>query len=485
MQISKNTLTGRTVLSGLLVVLICAPSIFAQSRLSFMERQRQIEQDLRIETAGPAPTDQPFTFDWGGWFTGSYELFHDNGVIGGGAVITGVHERHLGQYDLRLWGRMNFHDYGEIYARLRTTYVDWEPGDSLTSQDHFLDGPNLDRGWAYFDLRKAIRYHSQGQTIPWTADIRVGRQYVEWGTGLVLSLPVDAVVVGGECGDFQVRGMVATSIRSFDNIDRSFPVAGRLKRDFFGGELTYRGLGRHRPFIYALKSVDRTNTPAGSLQLYGYDSWYLGVGSQGTLGTPKLTYSGEFIWQTGEGYADIATGPTSKEDIEAFAVDAQVNYFIGGPHKPKLSAEYIYASGDNDRPRPSDTIAGNVFGTNDNSFNAFGFRYTGYSYAPVMTNIHIARLGFGFLPVPDSELFEQLELGVDGFAYFRADNGGASDPSAGLGTTELGYEADVHAYWRATSDLSVVVRYGVFFPGDAYLDGTSRHGLFTGVTLSF
>lgn len=463
------------------------------ARLSFVNRQRQIEDQLQFDTAALEPTEQVFSLEWGGWFTGSYDLFHDNGTIGGTppAITAGVHERHVGQYDLRLWGRANISRYAEIFARMRLGYVDWERGDSLTSQDSYLDGPNLDRGYVYFDLRNAVE-EWQGRRLPWNVDVKVGRQYVEWGSGLVLSLPVDAVVVGGELGDLRVRGLAAQSISSFDNIDRSMPVAERLKRDFYGGEIELRGFERHRPFAYVLRAVDRTETPTGSAQMYGYDAWYFGVGSRGILWTPKWTYSGEFVWETGRGYSDFLTGTGSNEleDIDAFAADVQVNYFLGGGHKPRFSAQYTFGSGDDDRVRPSDTgdlIApiGNVQGSDDYGFNAFGFRYTGYSFAPVVTNIHVLRFGVAFLPFPENKVFERLEIGADVFGYASAQTGGMSDPSAGVGSRSLGYETDAHIYWRMASDLSLVVRYGVFFPGNAFLDKTDRHSLYTGVTLSF
>ena len=95
------------------------------------------------------------------------------------------------------------------------------------------------------------------------------------------------------------------------------------------------------------------------------------------------------------------------------------------------------------------------------------------------------RLGFAFLPFPESEALDNLEVGADVFGYAGAQTGGVSDISAGTGSRSLGYEADTHIYWRIVSDLSLVVRYGVFMPGEAFLDGTSRHSLYTGVTLSF
>lgn len=482
-QLSKLT----TVVAATAVILWASAAWAQDARTGFQERQRQIEQDLQFATATGEPTEQLVTFEWGGWFTGSYELFHDNGTITGGVITQGVHERHLSQYDLRVWGRANIGSYGQVYARVRVGYVDWESGDSLTSQGHYLDGPNLDRGYVAFDLRNAIE-EWQGHRPSWTINTQIGRQYVEWGSGLVLSLPVDAIVVGGEFGDLNVRGVAGRSINSIDNIDRSATVAQRLERDFYGGEIELAGFERHRPFAYALRAIDRTTTPAGSLQRYGYDSWYFGAGSRGILGTnPNWTYSGEVVWQRGRGYADVTTGPGSNEleDIDAFAADVQVNHFMGGVHKPKFSVQYTFASGDDDRVRPSDTISGNVWGSTDYGFNAFGFRYTGYSFAPVVTNIHVLRVGVAFLPFPENETFDQLEIGADAFGYASAQTGGMSDVSAGTGSRSLGCEVDTHIYWRMASDLSLVVRYGVFMPGEAFLDGTSRHSLYTGVTLSF
>ncbi len=330
----------QVVLLSTVATIICAlmwagPAGAQDSRVTFRNRQREIRRDLEIDMDKVTPSDDFLMLEWGGWFTGSYQLFHDNGIISGTTIMRGVHERHLGDYDLRLWGKADLGKLAQVYARLRMEYVDWEIGDSLTSQDHYLDGPNLDRGWVYFDLRRATE-DSQEERLSWTVNARVGRQYIEWGSGLVLSLPLDAVVIGGEFGDLWVRGLAGQSITSFDNIDWSVEpagdIAGRLKRDFYGAEAEYLGLKRHRPFAYAMRAVDRTRTPAGAAQRYSYDSWYYGIGSRGILGRPECTYSTEFVWQDGKGYSDVTSGPGGNqlEDIEAFAFDTQVNYFVGG-----------------------------------------------------------------------------------------------------------------------------------------------------------
>ena len=53
--------------------------------------------------------------------------------------------------------------------------------------------------------------------------------------------------------------------------------------------------------------------------------------------------------------------------------------------------------------------------------------------------------------------------------------------------TYVGAELDFHVDWQLASDLVASLRYGVFFPGDAIVDGqdNARHFLYTGVTLEF
>ena len=51
----------------------------------------------------------------------------------------------------------------------------------------------------------------------------------------------------------------------------------------------------------------------------------------------------------------------------------------------------------------------------------------------------------------------------------------------------IGGEIDVGLDWRFTSDLSLILRYGVFLPGEAMPSGQDdpRHFFFTGVTYAF
>ena len=44
---------------------------------------------------------------------------------------------------------------------------------------------------------------------------------------------------------------------------------------------------------------------------------------------------------------------------------------------------------------------------------------------------------------------------------------------------------DYYTNWRITSDLAWTARFGVFFPGSAFEDQTTRTFLLTGLTWSF
>ncbi|MHC4295193.1 MAG: alginate export family protein, partial [Planctomycetota bacterium] len=144
-------------------------------------------------------------------------------------------------------------------------------------------------------------------------------------------------------------------------------------------------------------------------------------------------------------------------------------------------------SGDNDRLlSSSSTAGGNRPDTKDRAFNAFGFRDTGIALAPVISNIHIYTIGASFYPFENHRLFERLEVGSKAFFYHKDKSGGPiSDMTANTSEQWIGWEWDVYANWRITSDLTFSLRYGAFQPGTAFENQECRQYLFTGVTFSF
>ena len=122
----------------------------------------------------------------------------------------------------------------------------------------------------------------------------------------------------------------------------------------------------------------------------------------------------------------------------------------------------------------------------EHGFVGFGFRDTGLSFTPRLSNVHVWRLGGSFRPFTDVEALKDLELGSDWFLYAKNRARAAiSDPTADNYSGYVGWEMDYFINWRLSSDLSWTIRWGTFCPGSAYQDQHTRHFLLTGVTWSF
>jgi len=458
------------------VVLAAGAPAWGQVTDAFLNQQRALEELIRSQLDRELTADQRALIDFGG----SYSFFvtiADDGVNS---------SRTLRRHDERLWIRAATDDgVHEGYARGRLSFMDFNTGDSFSGRDDDWDGANLERGWYQFSLKNAMQAYGHKQ-VPYDLRLRLGRQYVEFGTGYALSLPLDAITLTGELAGFQVTGLMANTVHSWDDIDRTRPGADSTDRNFFGVQVKYLGLHQHEPFFYAVWNEDKHNeNPVDPLQEYDYDSHYIGFGSTGTLIRNDIRYGVEFVFEGGRSFGDRRF--LHHDAINAWGWDFLVEYLVPLPMKPKLLAEYMFASGDADRlGSPTDARGGNRNDHEDTSFVGFGFRDTGLSFAPRLSNVHIWRVGASFFPFEKTEFFKELELGTDWFLYAKHHSPAAvSDPLADIGDGYLGWEMDWFANWRFTSDLSWTIRYGAFFPGSAFSDQTGRYFFLTGLTWSF
>ena len=95
------------------------------------------------------------------------------------------------------------------------------------------------------------------------------------------------------------------------------------------------------------------------------------------------------------------------------------------------------------------------------------------------------RAGASTYPLPNSEMFKRLQVGLDVFVFSKLDENAPIDEVT-IDDMFLGMETDIFITWQITSDLFIAVRYGVFFPGDAIVaNDDPRHFFFTGLTLAF
>jgi len=441
---------------------------------SFINQQREIDERMRRIYDSEVGSSNRAVLDWGGWFN-FYVFLFDDGVES---------SRTLRRYDLRLWSRLTIDDGAhDFYIRVRTSLLDFNSGDAYEGNDDDVEGPNLDRGLYQFDLARALLATGE-QAVDYNIVIRAGRDLVEFGEGLALSTPLDHVAMTASYKDFDLTGLAGKTVGSSVDVDLSRP-ADRTRRNFLGAELRYRGFERHRPFAYAFWQRDQNSdnrfTP---LQNFDYDSSYFGLGSSGEL-SPRLRYSTEWVLERGTSWGHRQF--LYSNDIRAWALDAQLEYLWPGKHKPRASVEFLFGSGDGDRfASPTDSVGGNLGDNTDTSFVGFGYRDTGLAFAPRYSNLEMWRAGASWFPRPDDPRFREFELGTDWFLYYKNHRDGAvSDATADLNSGYLGWEMDYFANWRITSDLAWTTRLGVFFPGQAFSDRTTRTFLLFGVTYSF
>jgi hypothetical protein len=442
---------------------------------TFIQQQQQVTRDIWERAEQEAPVARRVGFEYGGWY--SFHLFlWDDGINS---------SRTYRRNDLRVWSRLTL-DGGahEFYARGLLSYLDFNSGDSYGGKDNDWEGMNLERGYYEFNLARALKTY-RNQTLDSNFRLKVGRDLVKLGTGYALWTPMDHVRVVANLHDFEITGLVGQSVKSTPDFDRSRPIT-ESDRAFFAAQVRYLGIRQHEPFAYVLWQRDHNQDTFWALgREFDYDSFYVGLGSQGEL-VRNLWYSTEWVYESGRGHNGRRVCTDSV--IKAWAFDAQLEYLFDTPMEPRASLEYMFASGDPDRVgSPTDSAGGNrLRDPVDRGFNGFGFRDTGLSFAPQLGNVHIWRAGTSFCPVKDKPLLYRLELGTNWFLYHKSRREAAvSDPTADQQSGYLGWEMDYFANWEITPDLMWTTRYGLFFPGDAFSDRTTRTYFLVGMTWSF
>jgi len=464
--------------TGAVLVLILTGAAYAfgqggDAEDRFFRQQRLLDEQLRQERRDKAPLASRVDLQYGGWL--EYYAFHyDDGV---------QNSREVHRPGLSVWARLRIDDGAhELFARARLRYTYFDPGDEIRRQEDWW-GPNFDQAWYQIDVGRAFRLNEPGDPLQLRA--RIGRQPVVLGTGFIMDMPLDAVVLDAGIYDFRVRGLFGKSIGSYPNIDRSEPVDSHSDRLFYGVQLSYEGWQKHVPFVYAMWNNDRTDErPKDLFQNYSYDSFYAGFGARGEL-APNFNYWAEGVYECGHSFGDGAF--RQQDRIEAYGWDIGVEKLFKGRMKPRIVAEYMFGSGDPDRLfSPHSAAGGNRGDRKDTSLVGFGFRDTGIALAPTVSNLHVWRLGGSISPLEQVEFLRHLEIGTNWFLYHKNSSRGAiSDPLADSFDGYVGWEMDYYLNWRLASDLSWTIRWGTFFPGSAFSDRDTRHMVFTGVTWSF
>jgi hypothetical protein len=462
----------------------------ADSVERFQRQLDQIEMQTAVKTDTSIPVTDRALFDYGGYLSVNYFSFDDP-----------QHNNHgLREYDLVGYARVNIDGVHEFFARGRVTYQDYNRGDSFDDgdyQEHYL----LELGYYRFDLQRALAAYSGIQTKN-DLVFEGGRQFVYWANGLALGQTLDGVTIDTVLGPFQ--GQFVAGVTPVRTVDFDFSRPGfdhHTLRGFYGAMFSAKiqtpGV-THRPFVYALVQDDYNhgdtlvNGPPTSpiTTRFHYDSYYLGAGSKGSIGD-HLLYGVELVHEGGRGLSNSFSESTggqvtqTQDTINAYAGDLRLDYLLNDPSRTRLGAEVIYGSGDGNRLQTNNTFGGPKPNTVDMAFNAFGALDTGVAFNPDVSNLVALRAGASTFPWAGTSAMRNLQVGADLFGYFKAELNAPIDEPASRGIF-LGVEPDLYVNWQIRSDVTLALRYGVFFPNAEVFSNLSARQFFqTSLTFAF
>ncbi len=484
-------MTRPAILLACLLSAAAAAPAFAQAPSQIERFDRQLEQiqrqsRMRVDES-VSPNDRAI-FDHGALLSLSYVTLDDPAGKSHG----------LRQAELIGYGRANFDGAHEFFIRGRAAYNDFNDGESFDGRGDYKVMPRIERFHYRFDLQRALGAY-EGKSIDYNIVLQGGRQLVTWANGLTLSEVIDGGIATINIGKLSLDLLAGVTYDKDVDFDVSRPnFRSDTTRRVFGAmasiPIVSTPSGEHRIFAYGLVQRDdngsETLVTDSVTTRFDYNSYYIGVGASGNFGD-NLLYGVEFVYEGGHTLSN-STDPAdssqllqTRDQIQAFALDARLDYVLADPRRTKFSAELILASGDSDRIASNTTLGGNKSGTHDNSFNALGLLNTGLAFAPAVSNVAIGRVGASTFPMPDSSIFKQMQLGTDFLVFNKMVRDGPIDEPTSDGRY-LGTEGDFYMNWQVTSDVSLSMRYGIFFPGSAISgDSSPRNFFFLGVSYAF
>lgn len=457
----------------------------------FERRLQQAEQQYLLRANPELTLEERMYLDYGGSITFSALLSDDSDQ----------NTHTLRQTDAQIYAHLNIDNVHTFYTRFRFDYLDYNSGDSFDGNGDEYRYPLIDRWWYQFNLRRAIET-TEGIRPDYNIKLKVGRQYVHWAAGLVLSEQLYAARLDFETGPWHLETLLgqtpSSSVVDFDPTRPRFD--NDTDRRIAAVRLTYKALTNHQPYIYLLHQEDRNDHDPTTLAVgappvfyptrFDYNTTYLGLGSEGIL-TPNVTYDAVFIYEYGDNFSNSSTpggAPTAqtRDQVEAYAARLNLTYFIKDPADTKFEFETIIASGDDDRDvHTSNTFGGNQPNSTDQSFNGFGYAHTGLANPAGISNLMLFRLGVSTYPLAEDRALKRLRIGADLIMQYKFDSNAPIDEPTD-NHQYIGSEADLFIDWRVTSDVSVNLRYGIFFPGAAIqTENDPRHFFYTGITYAF
>lgn len=473
-----------------------------------LQRQLDVEDSLaRTAYFRDAPISDRLLLDAGGSFRFGFY----------GIDTPRSEQQWLQQPDLRLYVLTELDGAHRFFGRLRFQYNQWDFNDARTfgpdTNDEGWQNPIGEIYWYQFDLAGMMA--SQGETLHnFNIQIRGGRNYYIWTSGLVLSNYIYGAQADITIGDFVGTGMYGQTA-GHDTVDFDTSRPGfetDTNRQYAGGKLEYRGFSGHRPYAYYMTQMDgnagqqtviQPNVLGGVPTTFSYDSNYVGGGSIGSFG-PNIIYRAEFVQQFGTTLSDslnrnpvfnpetlagqpLAT-PQQDTSISAQAGLAGLTWLARDESDFRLDFQFVIGSGDTNRLDSGTTFGGIAPRNVDHGFNSNGYVNTGLALAPSPSNMIVPSLGASLNLLPSIALFKDLRYGITGYLFNKVESDAPISVLTRPGVPFIGGEIDQSLDWRISSDLNLNLRYGIFIPNsDAFFpnEGKVRQFLYVGMTYAF
>ena len=378
----------------------------------------------------------------------------------------------LRQYEANVYMQATAGGGHKVFGNLRFLYSQYYNSDN--PNNGYLD-PIGNRYWYQFDLGDWQRAN-EGTAGPFDFNIRAGRQFITWNSGLVWSNDIYGAKMQASWEAFSFESVVGVSARSglydFDTSRPNFDTD--TNRHVWGIRGQYEISPELSPFVSYFVQQDRNNDsrilpPPFGVMEFGYDSQYLSFGTDGSIGNQFL-YTLEICHESGTGYSRPAINPATglgyqtQGQIDAWAGILNMVYLLRDDQLTRFEMTLGFGTGDDKRLASSSTAgAPPPTSPNDNQFNSLGYVNTGLALAPSMSNLLMARVGASTgIPI-NPRRPDDLRIGTDFFLLGKATTDAPISAPSTL-SRYVGWECDFRVDWRITSDVSFNFRYGLFVP---------------------
>lgn len=304
-------------------------------------------------------------------------------------------------------------------------------------------------------------------------DLTVGRMELKYGDQRLVS-PLDWSAVGRAWDGLLLRARLPSS--TVDAFVTNVKEAASARRDqnFWGVYGTCKAVKDHELDAYVL---GRDFGNEGQASEARGDKGNLSdrtVGARAKGKTGPADYSAEAAWQFGR---------KAGMPVRAYAGALTGGWTFDGSWKPRLGAEYDYASGDTN---PADDKV--------QSFDPlfpFGHSYQGFQDVFSWKNGHALKLSASGTPVPGTTValdYHYFRTAQARDAWYNASMAALARDNAGLSGNEVGHEVDFHVRTPVRGALKLWFGVSHFFASSyvrAKAGGKDRDWAFLQATLDF